>query len=182
MENDKWRELVKVAKEDPSLLNSINIDDLLDTLENEHVDYLENKTMASITREVYDKLSTLSFTREKLQYYCEKLIGYRLVNQIFELRLQRGVKLFKIFDEKTGQHITTPTLLAGAVMSIKFLNGGSYILFQNLAGRIFNVKFDNYIVFQRLTDEEQLILLAYDKINDESTIYDSDTCSSEEDT
>lgn len=173
MNTPNWNELVKEAKTDPDVLHSFDINALLETLETENTDYLENKTMVSITKEVYDKLTTFAFTKEKIQYYCDKLLGYRLVNQIFELRLQRGIKIFKIYDEKTGQTIRTPTLLAGVVMSIKFLEGGSYILFQNLAGKIFNVKFDNYVVFQKLTDEEHLILLAYDQLqNEEDDIYE----------
>lgn len=164
MNTEQWHNLVKEAKSDPELLHSLDIDALLETLESENTDYLENKTMISITQEVYNKLTTFAFSKEKIQYYCDKLLGYRLVNQIYELRIQRGIKIFKIYDEKTGQPIRTPTLLAGAVMSIKFLEAGSYILFQNLAGKIFNVKFDNYVVFQKLTDEEQLILLAYDQM------------------
>lgn len=170
MDSIVWKDIIREAKEDSSIFETLDVDGLLDMLENEQVDYLENKTMEIVTREVYNKIKSMRFTKNKIAHYCEKLAGYRLVNQVFELRKSRSIKAFKIFDEKTGMTIENPTLLAGLLVNIKFLNGGTYLLYKNLTGRFFNLKFDNCVIFQKLTEEEQLILLAYDHISKEDEI------------
>ena len=82
----------------------------------------------------------------------EKLDGYRYVDEINELF--RGKYIRWIRHNKK-----TPVLTNGAmVMDIKFLEEGIQILCRNGANRFIQFKFDECLVFQKLTDEEWMLL------------------------
>ena len=51
---DTIEQVYKDAINDPTLLSSLDVDELLNTLENETNDYLENKTLDGITEEIYE--------------------------------------------------------------------------------------------------------------------------------
>ena len=53
----------------------------------------------------------------------------------------------------------------GIVVDIKFLKDGTQILCMNTQKRFIQYKFDNCYTFQKMTPEEQLILMAYENIN-----------------
>lgn len=161
--------IFKNAKNDPELLANIDIDELLNAIENETTDYLENKTLKSISDEIYTSLSNIGCSPEMIQRYCEKLIGYRLVNELYELHKGKLVKTIKIFDEKNPEIAPEPILkMQGKVCSIKFMNNGTYILCIGFPKRYMQYKFDHHVTFQKLSDDEQLILMAYEQIEEES--------------
>lgn len=157
------KEVIKKAKEDPELLNTLNVDELLESLESDKTDYLENKTLKSISEEVFEKLKELNCSPERLTELCEKLIGYRLVNEIYELHKGKLVKTINV--ENTGAEGYFPRIqMKGAVTNIKFLDNGTHVVCLILPNRYSQYKFDNVITFQQLSKEEQLILMAYDLI------------------
>jgi hypothetical protein len=53
--NNVYDEAIK----DPSLLASLDVEQLLSTLENENNDYLENKTLKGITDEIHDIMQSV---------------------------------------------------------------------------------------------------------------------------
>lgn len=151
-------ELFRNAQADQSLLSTINIDELLETLEKNNTDYLENKTLDSISQEVAATCLNLGVPRERAMDLCDKLIGYRQVNEIHELHKGKLVKTVKMVD---GQ---ARIQLKGIVMNIKFLDNGTHILCMNPQRKFSQYKFDEYITFQQLSTEEQLILMAYEYV------------------
>lgn len=159
-------ELIENAKNDPALLSSINIDELLDSLEDEHTDYLKNKTLQTISNEIYNSLYEIGYRDEQLNSYCEKLIGYRLVSEVYELHKGKLVKTIRLFDNDY-KSITPKLRMHGKVSNIKFMDNGTHVvcmMFSNGTFRNQHVqyKFDQYLTFQKLSDEEQLILMAYE--------------------
>lgn len=158
--NINVEELFKQAQEDPSLFSTINIDDLLNALEKDSTDYLENKTLNSINKEIFDTIHLLPFDINKKKELCQKLIGYRLVNQLFELHRGKLVKTIK-----TSDHPITPYLrMHGVVMNTKFFDNGTHIVCMNPSRKFSQYKFDDHITFQKLSADEQLILMAYEYI------------------
>ena len=47
-------------------------------------------------------------------------------------------------------------------MDVKFMDTGTQILCRNVCNKFIQIKFDECIIFQKLSVEEQLILLAYE--------------------
>lgn len=154
--NDVYEEALK----DPSLLASLDVDDLLNSLENENNDYLENKTLKGITDEIHDIVQTVIEDRELQQKLCLKLVNYRLVDELHELHKGKHVRWIRRDTKK----ITN----GGIVVDIKFLDTGTQVLCKNSMNRFIQYKYDQCITFQKLSATEQLILMAYEhaeKIN-----------------
>ena len=157
MDNTDINEIFDNALKDPSLLSRLDIDKLLDSLENPSNDYLENKTLSDVTNTVYEKLKEIDLEKENIEILCNKLIGYRYVDEIFELHKGKMVRWLNL-DKK---NLTN----GGIVVDIKFLKDGTQILCMNTQNRFIQYKFDNCYTFQKMTPEEQLILMAYENIN-----------------
>jgi len=146
------------ALKDPSLFSTLDIDALLDSIENDRNDYLENKTMKDVTQNIYDKINALTLTNENKKDICQKLIGYRYVDEMNELHKGKHVRWIRT------NHSQTPLVLTngGIVTDIKFVDNGTQVLCMNSGRRFIQYKFDDCITFQKLSVEEQLILMAYD--------------------
>jgi hypothetical protein len=145
------------AINDPELLSTIDVEKLLDSLENDKNDYLENKTIKKITKEIFNKVNELDIEKEKKMNYCEKLNEYRLVNEINELHKGKHIKWIKLINNQL--------IGGGIVVNIKFTDNGTNILVKNQLNRFIQIKMDDCLIFQKMTLQEQLILMAYEYID-----------------
>jgi len=141
------------AKKDPSILSTLDIDKLLETVENNKNDYLERKTTQSITNEIFDIANELDISEEETQKICSKLIGYRYVEEIHELHKGKHIRWIRTNSNKLTN--------GGILVDIKFLDNGTHVLCMN-GGRFIQYKFDDCYTFQKMSVEEQLILMAYE--------------------
>ena len=82
MENLDINTLFENALNDPTLLSTLDVNKLLDSLENDKNDYLENKTIETVTKEIYSKIDELDISIDNKKHYCQLLGEYRLVNDI----------------------------------------------------------------------------------------------------
>lgn len=144
-------EIYKKALEDPTLLSTIDIDSLLEKTEREH--YLENKTPADIAKDVFDAIMELPIDITVAQEICTRLGGYRVVDRVCDLRNGRLMRWIK----KNPPYTLTN---GGLLVNVNIENGGVKLLCKNNANRFFNVIFDDSIIFQKLTMEEQIVILA----------------------
>ena len=144
-------EIFKIAQQDTNA--NIDIEELV--CDDKH-DYLDNKTMGDILDDNISAVKTLGFPTAQTKLICDKLVGYRHVENLYELH--RGKHIRWIRNDKK-------TLTNGAiVMDVKFTDNGSHVLCRNAQYRIFQVKFNECIIFQKLSIGEQMILMAYDHV------------------
>jgi hypothetical protein len=148
--NDVYNEAIK----DPSLLASLDVEQLLSTLENENNDYLEDKTLKGITDEIHDIIQSAIEDIELQQKICLKLLDYRLVDELHELHKGKHVRWIRRDTNKLTN--------GGIVVDIKFLDTGTQVLCKNSMNRFIQYKYDECITFQKLSPTEQLILMAYE--------------------
>jgi hypothetical protein len=149
-------EIFEAAKKNPELFSTLDIENILTSVETDKNDYLENKTTEDITRVVFENIQEMGFSKEKTQQLCNKLIGYRCVEEIHELFKGRHVRWIR----RDTEVLTT----GGIVVDIKFLEEGIQILAKNNLNRFIQYKFDECVTFQKLSTEEQLLLMAYDEL------------------
>lgn len=149
-------EIFEAAKNDPELFSTLDIENILDSVENEKNDYLENKTTEDITRDVLENIRDAGIEKDKIKAFCDKLIGYRCVEEIHELFKGRNVRWIR----RGTQILTT----GGIVVDIKFLKDGIQILTKNNMNRFVQYRFDDCITFQKLSVDEQLLLMAYEEL------------------
>lgn len=107
--------------------------------------YLEGKTLAIISSEIYDSLEMFS-EKEK---YCKQLEDYRYVEKICDLRL--GIYT-KIYSNKWG---------GGILVKIDVYEKNISILLKN---RQFfqRYSFNDCLVYQKMSLEEKMVLYSYD--------------------
>ena len=148
--NDVYNEAIK----DPSLLASLDVEQLLSTLENENNDYLEDKTLKGITDEIHYIIQSAIEDIELQQKICLKLLDYRLVDELHELHKGKHVRWIRRDTNKLTN--------GGIVVDIKFLDTGTQVLCKNSMNRFIQYKYDECITFQKLSHTEQLILMAYE--------------------
>jgi hypothetical protein len=144
-------EIYTDALNDPTLLSSISIDAILNKLGENH--YLEGKTVKDVSKDIYDVLFSLGISDEIMSDICERLVGYRVVDRICDLRNGRLMRWIK----KTNE---TKLTNGGLLMNVKIENRGVQLLCKNNMNRFFNIRFDDCIIFQKLTMEEQIVLMA----------------------
>lgn len=152
-------ELFENAMKDPTLFSTMDIEKLLESIENDKNDYLQNKSMKIITHEIYEIIQKLQLSQKTRYEYCQKLVGYRLVDDVHELHIGKHVRWIR--ENSQGQVLTN----GGIVTTIKFLDNGTQVLCKSNGNRFIQFKFDECIIFQKMTLEEQLIVMAYDYIH-----------------
>ena len=172
MENLDLQSIFEQAKKDPTLFSTLDIQSLLESVEHVKNDYLENRTMTRINEDIYAILCETGLETSKIENLCEKLIGYRYVDKINEIHKGKHIRWIRILEGQTQGQIQSQTqkkipidnikLMAGGfVTNIKFLDNGTHIQCMGPGNRFIQYKFDECISFQKLTIEEQLLLMAY---------------------
>jgi len=154
------KELFENAMKDPTLLSDLDVKKLLESLENVKNDYLENKTIDSITKEIYNKLNKLHLPTEKIMNYCKLLQEYRFVDNISELHVGKHIHCIRNEKKEDGKD---QIMFGGIVFNINFKDYGIYIVIRNPAYKFYQIKYDNFFIFQKMTLHEHLILLAQDQ-------------------
>jgi hypothetical protein len=160
MNSEAIEQLFTEAKNDPELFSTIDVNELLNALHKDSTDYLENKTLQTISDEIYNVINGLGLTPEKTRDWCHKLIGYRLVNEVYELHKGKTAKTIRLYEDGPPKLIHN-----GIVLNIVFLDNGTHVRCRNPQFTIMQYKFNERITFQQLSTDEQLILMAYEHIS-----------------
>lgn len=155
--NENVSDIFANAIADPTLLSNLDIENLITSLENERNDYLENKTLIGIADEIRNVFATSGIIQSTQDELCNKLYEYRLVDELHELHKGKHVRWYR----PDKQLLTN----GGIVMDIKFTDNGTQVLCMSSGRRFIQYKFDDCITFQKMSMEEQLIVMAYQHTN-----------------
>jgi hypothetical protein len=114
---------------------------------------LYDKSLDEISQEMVNVLRPL-FQLEELREILEKLLTYYYVDEVFAI--QRG-KFIRWISKKSS----VPRLChGGIVIDVKFMDSGTHVLCKNNMGKIIQLKFDNVILFQKMSVDENAIAIA----------------------
>ena len=152
-------EIIERAKEEATDLSETDIDDILDSMEEKKSPYFEEATTTSVMYEMRDEMTLAGV--QNMDEYMKKLIEYRLIDEVSEIQRGRHIRWIELYKPKQ--------ILQGGgiVMTIKFLDNGVHILCNN--GRCFSqIKYDRCILFQKMSQEEQLILMVNEHVKSTS--------------
>ena len=143
---------------DSDLLSNLDIDELLKAAESEP--NLEGKTLDSIQSEIYDTLVG-RVPLSQIQTMFHKLAGYQLVDEIYKLHRGKHVRWIPLEKSDT-------LTLGGVVLNIKFADTGPLVLCRT-GQRFVQYRFNECITFQKLSEDELLILAAYNAISESAS-------------
>ena len=155
LQSDFINKVFEDAQNDCSLLDTIDINDIISLTDNENMDYINEKTMNDILTAIYDSLKELSIDEIKRNELYNKLAGYRTIDNIYELHKGKHIRWIRY---NNPEKITNGAIVA----EIKFCDNGTHVLCKTIQNRIFQIKYDECLIFQKLTTGEQLVLMAYE--------------------
>lgn len=156
LDTQMCKTILENVRKDTSLLSSINVNELLSKIEKS--DYLEGKTLRDILEEKITILEGLDLEKAEKESILEKLTDYRYIKNIYELHKGKHIRWIK-----PGK---SPVVLErGAILSdIVFTDKGTNLQCLRYDQRIYQIKMDDRILFQKMNTEELLILTIYENI------------------
>jgi len=117
--------------------------------------FFENKTLANISEMIFSVISELpGLSAEQQQKMCNVLVEYYYVEKIFQFQKGRYIRWLRKNDTQLPK-LTNGGIVMDVIFSEK---GGTYILCMTNQRRLCQLRFDDCHFFQKLTDEEQLVL------------------------
>lgn len=156
--------LIKDARADKSLQHTVNIQQLLESVDDKN-DHLEDKTLDDISAEIYDALSEIKWIPPaNLKKMCEHLLEYRLVDEIYKMHLGKVIKVLRVNPIPDSEE-KIRVIPAGIVMNISFSEHGTQIMAKQIDGKFYKYNFNNFIFFQKLSSDEQMILMLNEEMN-----------------
>lgn len=134
--------------------NNDSIVDIHKILENiDDNNYINNETTSSIANTIFQSLSNNNLSYELTCKYCNKLKEYKYIDELCELKKGKYIRWLR-----------DTTLTNGGVL-VDIIINDNYITItcKNSMNRFTTFKWDDCLIYQKLTIEEQLILIANER-------------------
>jgi hypothetical protein len=138
----------------------MEVEDLMKALDNETNENIINLTSKKILNTKLNVLNNLNFDKLTKQNYLKKLEDYRYVDEINELKYGAYVRWINLNNVQINN--------CGIICDIKITDNGVVILCKNFMHRHYTFKMDECIIFQKLTSQEKIIIMALDHLEEGS--------------
>ena len=133
---------------------------LISALENEKNDSLMNYTSKKLANESKQMLEELHIAETEINVLLKKLYHYRYID---ELNILDEGRYIRWIDLKDAGNIMLNT---GAILcKIQFHDDGVYLLCKTFKSKCFQIKFEEVLVFMKLSQQERVILSALDYLS-----------------
>ena len=126
-------------------------------LDNDKNDLILNMDTDKVTKTKNDILSQLNLLKGELKTIQKKLKEYRYIDDMKELHFGSYIRWITI---KNPENIRLTN--GGIVCDIKASNDDIYITCKNNMNRFFQLKMSENIIFQKITDQERVLLKVMD--------------------
>jgi len=127
------------------------------SLNNDNNESISNLTSETIKERKETILNELPITKKELGNLTKKLKGYRYVEELQELHIGCYIRWIKLKNVEDEIKLTNGALLCDIKIEDNIL-----LVCKNNMNRIFNVNMSENLIFQKLTDQEKIILYAID--------------------
>ena len=148
------KEIYKDAVNESTIFTTDDIQNILDASNSDKNEYLEGQTTETISEIVHNSIKNLSLMDDVTFDYYYRLQNYRYIDGINELHKGKHIRWIRNGKLTNG----------GILMNIKINEEGVLILCKNAYNKFMNYKWDDCVSYQKLSMEEQLILMANDNI------------------
>ena len=142
-------------------LNTLDEDKLLQALEDDENKCLLNLTTSKIKSIKNNVLQQLSLDREDLIILHDKLQEYRYVDEIPDVKYGCYIRWIRL---KNPDEIKLTN--GGVVIDVSVMKDDIYLTCKNNRNRMFKLKMSENIIFQKLTEQEKILLSVLDYVND----------------
>ena len=151
--------IYKEARQDPSLFSTIDPDDLLKELRKDKNSYIENKTTKNMIEEINQSIEEEfgdELDKEAQKIMIQKLMGYRYVDELDALHIGKNTRWIQKY--KDDIKVTN----GGILLNTNFTEEGIILVIKLWNGRFNKIRFDDCLVYQKMSFGEQLILMVAD--------------------
>lgn len=140
----------------------MDVEQLISALDNDNNDSIMNLTTKKILEMNLNILKELHLDDNITLNYLKKLKGYRYVDEISDLKYGSFIRWIPITDPTY-----LPLHYSGIICDIKITDNGVLIVCKNFMHRHYTFKMDECLIFQKLSQQEQILLSALDHLDEE---------------
>ena len=147
--------------------DKMNIEDILHSLDNDRNLSISKLTYDKINNMKYNMLQRLGMNDDELESMLLKLGDYRYVEELQDIQhgaFIRYIPLTSKNGRNRNQNDNSDIILknGGFICDIKILGSGVQLLCRNHFRKIFQLKLDEVLIFQKLSNQEEIILSVFD--------------------
>jgi hypothetical protein len=138
----------------------MDIDFLQRALENDDNLNIINTNIQEIKNKKNEILQELGLKRDNLKSFHKKLNGYMYIDNISDLKYGRNIRWINL-KQLDPIKITNGALLC----DIKITSNGCSLVLKSFNTNFITLNFNEIIIFQKISDEEKIILKAVDYLD-----------------
>ena len=135
----------------------LSLDDIVKELDDKHLLYLTTSKIKELKNNILQKLY---LTREDLLHYHKVLKDYRYVDEVDEIKIGGYIRWFNI---KNMDNIKLTN--GGIIIDINNGKDDINIICKNNINRIFTLQLNKSIIFQKLSDQEKMLIKIIDYVH-----------------
>jgi len=142
------------------MCENFNVKTLLNAVNNEDNQQIMNTSLSDLKTIKNDILQQLQLTGEEMKNIHKKLKDYRYVDEIADLKFGSYIRYIPICDPENM------ILAKGGVLCDIIINDeGVNLTFKNFIHQHFQIKMQECLIFQKLSNEEKVLLSAIEYLN-----------------
>jgi hypothetical protein len=134
---------------------------LLKSLEDESNEHLLNVTSKELMETIFHVLKELSLDKDERMRMMKMLKGYRYIDDMSELKYGAYIRWIPIENPREIE------MKRGAIFcDVKIMDNGVYLVCKNYRStKYFQIKLDECLVFQKLTEQERVLISVMDHLS-----------------
>ena len=141
-------------------MSQLDLTNLLNALDNESNEKIMSLTKSKIKDQKNNILQRLQLNRDTLKDYHKKLNDYRYVSDLTDFKFGSYIRWIPL------KNIDNLKLTKGAIIcDYKIVKDQLHIVCKSGFGRIFQIKFDEVEIFQKLSYQEKVLLHVIDMLD-----------------
>ena len=140
-------------------MNEADIYYLENALTNEKNEDIINQTFQEIDKNKENILNELELSKNDMKILLKKLKDYKYIDEFPDLQIGRYIRWINL-----NNHENIKLTTGGILCDIK-MNDSITLVFKNNMNRFFQINMDEALVFQRLSEQERIILYAISYVN-----------------
>ena len=150
-----------------SLDDKMNIEDVLHSLDNDRNLSISKLTYDKINNMKYNMLERLGINDDELESMLHKLADYRYVEELQDIQHGAFIRYIPLTSKSKNGDNNSDIILknGGFICDIKILGSGVHLLCRNHFRKIFQLKLDEVLIFQKLSNQEEIILSVFDYLS-----------------
>ena len=164
---EEIHKMYKDIRENPDEFGCLKTDELLSAYEKEGNKYFENKTNKDIEDEKLASFDCIvKITKVERITLMKKLIGYRYVDEMDSLHIGKYTRWIHKYPLVESDEVFKYVLSPGAFLTmVDYLDTGIVLTLKTWNNKVFRINFDNSLIYQKLSADEELVLISADYIN-----------------